>query len=231
MGLFAMADFHLAVGVKDKPMDVFGKSWYNYMERIEQNCKNILSENDVLLIPGDISWGTYTSQAEEDLMFIENLPGTKVITRGNHDYWWASAKKLSELKEKLGLGSLVFLHNSFFVYENIAVCANRGWNYSASDENVKIYNRELLRMELSLEMAEKAGFKDKIAVTHFPPVTADKIPDENYMRLFEKYGVYMCLYGHLHNIKKEDVCEGKFGGVELRLVSSDYLEFKPLKIH
>ncbi len=230
MGLYAMADFHLAVGVEDKPMDVFGGSWHGYMEKIKKNCHDILTDNDVLLIPGDISWGTYTSQAEADLEFINSLPGTKVISRGNHDYWWTSAKKLGEMKERLGLSSLVFMHNSFFKYENIAVCGNRGWNYSGSEENIRIYNREVLRMELSLELAEREGFKEKIAVTHYPPIKPDGTPDENYTNLFKKYGVTLCLYGHLHNVYKTDAFEETFEGVRYKLVSSDYLMFKPYRI-
>ncbi len=230
MGLYAMADFHLAIGVADKPMDVFGKVWQNYMTKIEENCRKVLTDNDVLLIPGDVSWGTYTSQAENDLKFINSLPGKKVISRGNHDYWWTSAKKLDELKEKLQLDTLIFLHNSFYQYENTAICANRGWNYSLSEENVKIYKRELLRMELSLQMAEKAGFSEKIAVTHYPPVTPDGNVDENYLAFFEKYGVTLCLYGHLHNVRKENVFEGMAKNVEFRLVSADYLEFMPFRI-
>ena len=224
-----MADFHLAIGVKDKPMDIFGVRWSGYMDKIGKNCMDILGEDDVLLIPGDISWGTYTSQAEEDLRFIEELPGRKVISKGNHDYWWTSAKKLNELKERLELKSITFLHNDFFVYENVAVCANRGWNYSMSEENLKIYKRELIRMELSLSAAEKAGFKEKIAVTHYPPII-EKKPDKEYMSLFEKYGVKTCLYGHLHNISAGDVFEGVCGSTEFKLVSSDYLNFMPLRI-
>ncbi len=230
MGLYAMADFHLAIGVKDKPMDIFGRNWHNYMEKIKENCNICLTEDDVLLIPGDISWGTYMSQAENDLKFIEELPGKKVISRGNHDYWWASAKKLEEMKQRLELHSLIFLHNSFFEYEDIAVCANRGWNYSASSENVKIYSRELLRMELSLDVAEKAGFKSKIAVTHYPPILPDGTPDGRYIELFKKYNVALCLYGHLHNVKDSEVFEGEYCGIDFKLVSSDYLDFMPFKI-
>ena len=229
MSLFAMADFHLSKSIKDKPMDVFGKQWENYMQKIEENCKNMLSENDVLLIPGDISWATYAEELKSDLDFIENLPGRKIISKGNHDYWWTSAKKLEELKESLGIKTISFLHNNFFVYEDTAICGNRGWIKSDSEENKKIYDRELIRLELSLKSAEDAGYDKKIVMTHYPPCCGnDKIFDD-FFEIIDKYNVKRCIYGHLHN-NFSSAFTGIYNGVQFDLVSADYLDFKPLTV-
>ncbi len=229
MSLFAMADFHLSKSIKNKPMDVFGKTWENYMQKIEKNCNNILKPDDVLLIPGDISWGTYANEIKEDLKFIENLPGKKIISKGNHDYWWIGAKKLEELKEDFDIKTLNFLHNNFFAYQDIAICGNRGWIKSDADENKKIYARELIRLELSLKEAEAAGYSKKIVMTHFPPCCNSEKVFDDFFEIISKYNVQRCIYGHLHN-NFSMAFTGMYGNVRFDLVSADYLEFKPLLI-
>jgi len=231
MSLYAMSDFHLCVGVKDKPMDIFGDKWVDYINKIYINCNKILNEDDLLLIPGDISWATYKDQAIDDLRFINNLPGKKIISKGNHDYWWTTAKKLSELKTKYNLNTIEFLKNNYFSYNNTAICGNRGWTLlSNEEEDIKIYNRELNRLELSLESANKAGFNNKIVMTHYPPLKDKYTPDENVLSLLLKYNVTHCIFGHLHNLDSNEVYKGVYDGIEFNLVSSDYLNFTPTHI-
>lgn len=229
MSLFAMADFHLSKSIKDKPMDVFGKKWENYMQKIEENCNNILNQDDVLLIPGDVSWGTYASEIKSDLEFIENLPGKKIISKGNHDYWWTGAKKLEEMKAEFGITTVSFLHNNFFSYKDIAICGNRGWIKSESEENKKIYAREMIRLELSLKEAENAGFRKKIVMTHYPPCAGNEKIFDDFLELLLKYNVQRCIYGHLHN-NFSAAFNGNCADVRFDLVSADYLDFKPLLI-
>lgn len=229
MSLFAMADFHLSKSIKDKPMDIFGKRWENYMQKIEDSCKTVLSENDVLLIPGDISWATYANELKSDLDFIENLPGKKIISKGNHDYWWTSAKKLEELKAGFNIKTINFLHNNFFVYGDTAICGNRGWIKSESDENKKIYDRELIRLELSLKAAQNAGYDKKIVMTHYPPCSGNDEIFEDFLEIINKYNVKRCIYGHLHN-NFSSAFTGMCGDIKFDLVSADYLDFIPLKI-
>lgn len=230
MALYVMADFHLCMGVQNKPMDVFGGRWDNYTEKIEQNCNSILKSDDILLIPGDISWGTYTHQAVEDFKFISALPGTKIISRGNHDYWWTTKNKLDKLMSELGITNIKFLHNNFYSYNNIAICGCRGWIYSSSEEDMKIYKRELLRLEYSLDSAEKSGFNEKIAVMHYPPYKYADTPDENILEILRKYNVKYCFYGHLHSNFNRPFLQGLFSGIEFSLISADYLNFVPKKI-
>ena len=230
MALYAMGDLHLSFGIKDKPMDVFGAGWQNYMEKIEKNFKNILKEDDMILLAGDLSWATYVDQATEDFNFLESLPGRKIISKGNHDYWWDTISKLNKFKIEKKYVNVEFLHNNFYIYEDYAICGNRGWIYSASEEDVKIYERELQRLELSLQAAEKVGHKKKIVMTHFPPLTAFEMGDGRIMDLFKKYGVEQCVYGHLHNINPKENFDQTVSGIRFRLVSADYLEFNPVKI-
>lgn len=230
MALYAMGDLHLSLGIKDKPMDVFGAGWQDYMEKINEKCRRVLTDDDLLLIPGDISWATYMQQATEDFDFIEALPGRKIISKGNHDYWWDTISKLNKFKIEKEYKTIEFLHNKFFVYDNMAICGNRGWVFSASQEDIKIYDRELSRLELSLAAAEKAGFDKKIVMTHFPPLPALQAGDGRMVDLMRKYGVTECVYGHLHNISPNENQTQTINGIRFRLVAADYLEFNPLKI-
>lgn len=230
MALYAMADFHLSFGITDKPMDIFGLAWQGYMEKIEKNCRDILTDDDTLLMPGDFSWATYLDQAVADFDFLQSLPGRKIISKGNHDYWWETVSKLNKFKNEKNYDSVNFLHNNFYIYDDVAICGNRGWIFSASEEDVKIYERELQRLQISLEAAEKAGFSKKIVITHFPPLTALEAGDGRIIDLLKKFGVTECLYGHLHNVSPKDNVSMSVGDIRFRLVSADYLEFKPLRI-
>lgn len=234
MAIYALSDFHLYLGIKDKPMDVFGSHWDNHMERIETNCRRLLTQEDTLLIPGDISWATYLEQALEDLQFIHRLPGKKIISKGNHDYWWTTAKKLMEFRDLHELDSISFLHNNFYDCQGWAICGNRGWIDEASDGFTEsdriIFERELQRLELSLKEAHTAGYTKKIVMTHYPPGFGAAGPNLRILELLKTYGVQWCLYGHLHGVRPEFCLRGRHDGVEFRFVSCDCVEFMPLLI-
>lgn len=233
MSIYTLSDLHLAFGV-DKPMDIFGYGWENYMERIETNWKNTVSPTDTVIIGGDISWGTYLEDIKPDFDFLESLPGRKILLKGNHDYWWESLTKLRRFSDEMGYKTIEFLHNTSVIAENTAICGTRGWidksadNFKTDDE--KIYSRELGRMELSLCDGIKHNPERIIAVLHYPPITKDKTINEDYMDLFIKYNVSTCIYGHLHSASFRNAVEGVINGVEFRLVSADYLRFLPQKL-
>ncbi len=230
MALYAIGDMHLSYGIEDKPMDVFGENWHNYMDRLKENCHRVLKEDDVLLIVGDSSWATYMEESVADFEFINSLPGRKIISKGNHDYWWDTVSKLNKFKKEKGFDTIEFLHNNFFVYEDYAICGNRGWIFSSSAEDVKIFDRELGRLELSLEAAEKCGYEKKIVMTHFPPLVSLDAGDDRFVQLMKKYGVENCVFGHLHNLRKGEVPKREIAGTTFRLVSADYLGFEPARI-
>ena len=222
MAVFAISDLHLSLGL-NKPMDVFGVSWENYVQRIEENWRDAVSDGDTVLMCGDISWATYLEQAIEDFKFIHSLPGKKIISKGNHDYWWCTAAKLQEFKEKYGFDDIVFLHNNAVLVEGVAVCCARGWkspfekNFTCEDQ--KIYERELIRLRLSLEDGKKKSGR-LLAMLHYPPDFAIDM-------LLDEYNIEKCIYGHLHGRQAYERRSEKIRNI---LVSSDFLEFHPLRL-
>jgi len=229
--LFAIGDLHLSFSV-DKPMDVFGYHWKNHHEKIEKSWENSITEDDLVLIPGDISWAMNFSEAKKDFEWIHSLPGTKIITKGNHDYWWESLKKLRESLPD----SIIPIQNNAVKTGGYIIAGTRGWltpefdDYSAAEDE-KAYQRELGRLKLSLEAAEKIRGDEKLIVMlHYPPLISGK-PTE-FAELIVQYGADACVYGHLHNSpgEWEDNLHIEYGGVRSYLVSADYLDFSPLEL-
>jgi len=233
MAIYAISDLHLALSV-DKPMDVFGARWSNYMDRLEENWRSTVDTNDYVLIPGDISWATYLSQAYKDFSFIEQLPGIKIISKGNHDYWWTTKNKLDKFLSENGFSSIHFMHNNSFTIEDTAVCGTRGWEMPGEDgfnaEDAKIYSRELQRLELSLKSAVVPDNGRLIAAMHFPVFNSKGVFSE-FLGIMEKYCVQLCIYGHLHGEAHKYAVEGMVRGVEFRLVAADRLGFRPLRLY
>ena len=233
MALYAISDLHLSLSV-DKPMDVFGKHWERYMERIKYNWEKEIVDDDYVLIPGDVSWATYLEQIYEDFNFINQLPGIKIISKGNHDYWWSTVSKLEKYVKENNFNTIRFLHNNSFTYKDAVICGTRGWNCPGdeqfSQEDEKIYNRELVRLELSLNQGIKNSFKEIIVALHYPPVNKDKDMASGFMQLLKKYNVNTCIYGHLHGEAQKDALIGMHEGIQFYLVASDYMNFSPLKL-
>lgn len=226
MGIFAIADLHLSFS-SNKPMDIFGLNWIDHAGQIQENWISQIKETDLVLIPGDISWALHLKEAEADLKWLSALPGIKVILRGNHDYWWVTLKKM-----RMAYPELFFLQNNAFVYNDYVICGTRGWLCPGEqgfneEQDLKIYQRELIRLRLSLEEG-RASSKKIIAMIHYPPFTA-KQESSGFTELFKEYSVDLVLYGHVHN-QFDSIFEGIRDGIEYRLVSSDYLKFNPAGI-
>ncbi len=222
MAIYSISDLHLSLSC-DKPMDIFGARWENYMHLLKENWQNTVAPDDLVLIPGDVSWATYIDHAEADFRFLDELNGTKLISKGNHDYWWETLSKLNAYKEKMGFSSLHFMHNTVYVHNQIAICSAKGYpDNGKSEEDKKLYNRELARLKLSLDMAKKSDARVIYVMLHYPPM-----PDSEFAKLMEEYKVSLCLYGHLHGPHQKMAVLGMHHGIEYRLVSADYLKFKP----
>lgn len=212
-------------------MDIFGHSWDNHHERVKQSWLNQVSPEDVIIIPGDVSWGLRLDEALADIEWIHNLPGRKILTKGNHDLWWVSVNKLNKLYDDMD-----FVQNTAVdVGGGVFICGSRGWICPGTDgfteHDRKIYNREVQRLKMSLEDAKKQGAKTIIASLHYPP-TNDKMQKSGFTELMEEFGVKTCVYGHLHG--KEAFKHGISGilnGVEYKLVSLDYLNGEPKLIY
>jgi uncharacterized protein len=227
VGLFAIADLHLALS-GDKPMDVFGEKWYKHDEKIKENWLELIGDEDTVLIAGDISWSMRMEEGIKELQWIHELPGKKYIIRGNHDYWWGSINKLNSLYE-----DMKFVQNNFFTYEDYAICGTRGWTCPGGDKftvkDEKIYNRERIRLRLSIDAAKKSGYNKFICMVHYPP-TNDKFEDSGFTEIFKEYGVEKVIYGHLHGHSLNRALTGNRDDIEYIVTSCDYLNFKPIKI-
>ena len=230
MNLFAIGDLHLPGG-DDKPMDVFGDHWEDHFGHISQDWREYVGPDDLVLIPGDISWAMQLANAVPDLRQIGELPGRKILCKGNHDYWWSS---LTQLKASLPERMDVLQHSAIDAGE-IVVCGTRGWviptqEAPLSSEDEKLYNRELMRMGMALQAADKLRDERPIVVMmHYPPLYAME-RDTAFARLFERFGVHTVVYGHLHGAGIRSGFNGEHLGVRYRLVSCDSLGFRLAKI-
>ena len=230
MKIFTISDLHLPLGI-DKPMDVFGEKWNNYVERIRENWQAKIGKDDVVVLGGDFSWATYLEQAKKDFDYLEGLNGKKILLKGNHDYWWTTAQKLKNYVSDNGYSSIIFLHNNHYKIGNIGICGTRGWvcdNLTGSDDR-KIYDREVLRLKMSLDSAVNNGCKRLIAFTHYPPFKMNGF-DTEFTKTVEEYGAEKCIYGHLHGHIQSKSFNGTHNGVEYMLVSADYIGFSPVLI-
>ena len=223
MALFSISDLHLSFGT-DKPMDVFGKRWQNYEEKLKTNWNSSVAETDVVIVNGDNSWATYLEDTREDFNFINSLNGIKIISKGNHDYWWSTMSKHEKWCKQNGFDTIKFLHNNYYMYEDTAICGTRGWQLtSCNEDDMKVHNRELERLKISLDLAKRENPKSIIVALHYPP-------DEHFRKLIESYDVVLCLFGHLHSAGFKDYEDYIINQVQYKLVSCDYLEFIPYKI-
>ncbi len=221
--IFALSDTHLG----KKPMDKFGAEWIKHSEKIKQNWLKTVSDSDIVLIPGDISWAMSFEDAKEDLNFIASLTGKKILLRGNHDYWWKSVSKLNNTYSKYGM---YFLQNDCFVIEDgLGVCGARLWTKD-KDDDLKIYEREIVRARISLEMSKCKNCDKIIFISHFPPLYNNGEETE-INEMLSEYPVIKAVYGHLHGRDNFDYgFKGFKNGIEYKLVSADFVNFKPERI-
>ena len=235
MGLYAIGDLHLSLST-DKPMDVFGKEWKNHVEKIEKNWIRQIRQEDTVVITGDHSWGRNLNESRADLGFIASLPGRKILLRGNHDMFW-DAKKTRLLNE-LYKGKLLFLQNNYFTYgdpsKNVhALVGTKGYCYEGKDTPEhfqKIVKREQERLRISFESAAADGYEHFIMFLHYPPTSIGEM-ESCFTRMAEEYGAEMVIYSHCHGeARYQDSFLGEVEGVDYRLVSADYLKFRPEKI-
>ena len=227
MALFAIGDLHLCLGAP-KPMDVFGGAWVGYMDKLREGL-SIIGPGDTTILLGDLSWALDLPSSAADFAWINEIPGRKIILKGNHDYWWSTAAKFRKFCDENGFRDMELLNNNFFEYDGYAVCGTRGWFFEeerSGQHDEKVFKRELIRLEASLKAA---GERQKLVFLHYPPrYKGYECPE--ILDLLEKYQVRRCFYGHLHGGSHKLAMEGLWDGVEFRLVAADYLDFKPYKV-
>ena len=227
MALYSIGDLHLSLG-GDKPMDKFGEIWQNHPQKLIEGFRD-LRDDDLTVLCGDLSWAMSLAGAEEDFRFINDLPGKKLILKGNHDYWWSTATKAYSFFEQHGFETMEILHNNAHAYGDFALCGTRGWFYEedhGTEHDRKMMLREVQRLETSLKAA---GEREKIAFLHYPPVFQNYRCDE-ILRLLDEHRVKRCYYGHIHGKGIRLAYNGWIGCTEFRLVSADAVGFRPVKI-
>jgi len=227
MALYAIGDLHLSLSA-DKPMDIFGGNWIGYLEKLKEGLSVIRPEDTTVLL-GDLSWALDLKDAVADFAFINEIPGRKIILKGNHDYWWNTATKFYKFCQENGFSEQLILNNNHYEYDSYAICGTRGWFFEedhGSEHDEKVFKRELLRLEASLK---SAGDLPKLVFLHYPPKYKGYECKE-ILQLLEQYEVRRCFYGHLHGPSHALAMEGIWDGVDFKLVAADKLDFQPYKV-
>lgn len=223
MAIYAISDLHLAFGAPEKNMNVFGTRWQDYEEKIKKNWLEKVKDEDVVIMSGDFSWATYINESKKDFDFLNSLPGKKYLLKGNHDYWWTTVKKMNDFIKENKYQNINFLYNNAYDIGKYILTGTRYWGYDEdTEDNEKIFNREILRAKLSLDEAKKLNpEKPIIFTTHYPP-------DERIINALKEYNIKIWIYGHIHTNYEENLIE--ISGIETYLTSADYIDFNMIEI-
>ena len=251
MSIYAIGDLHLSLN-KEKPMDIFGLNWKNHEQKIKENWEKTVSKDDLVLLPGDFSWEMHLKDMYEDFKFLNDLPGRKLLLKGNHDYWWTTLAKMREFVEENKFDNIDFVYNNSYIFEDKIIAGTRGWALNDTENGIKMNHREEERLRISLKSGvESFGDKEIICLMHYPPIVTEeenqesskkkennkidnqkniKLKISNYVQIMKEYNVRTCLYGHLHGESHNEAFEGVIENINFKLVSSDYLDFKLYKV-
>lgn len=240
MSIYAIGDLHLSLN-KEKPMDIFGGNWKNHEQKIKENWKNTVQDNDLVILPGDFSWEMHLKDMYNDFAYLNDLPGKKLLIKGNHDYWWTTLAKMREFLQENKFVNIDFLYNNSYLFEDKIIAGTRGWALNDTENSNKMNHREEERLKLSLQSGvDNFGDREIICIMHYPPIIEEDNNDannqnknlkvSNYVQIMKDYNVKTCLYGHLHGESHKEAFEGIIDGINFKLVSSDYLDFKLYKL-
>lgn len=240
MSIFTIADLHLSSD-GSKSMEIFGPRWRDYQYKIEKNWRAIVNPEDTVIIPGDISWALKLEDSLSDFLFLESLPGTKLIGKGNHDFWWSTMAKLNAFFEENNIRSIRFLYNNAYRLDDCIVCGTRGWFVEENQQNtvgntdyMRIVNREVIRLRLSLDEAKKLcdAAEEPLPILvflHFPPVWNEFVCKE-IVETLKEYGIRSCYFGHIHGAYYAPRTR-EYDGIEFTICAADYLNFAPMPVY
>lgn len=235
MSIYTIGDLHLSFK-ENKPMSIFGDNWENHEEKIRKDWIEKVKEEDLVVLPGDFSWSMHLPDTDQDFEYLAQLPGKKLLLKGNHDYWWTTVTSMRNFLETKEFKNIDFLFNNAYEFENYIIAGTRGWSLTEeSEEDKRLLKREMLRLELSIQEGIKKYGEDKeiIVFMHYPPINKNNIIQNemnDFIRIMKQYHVKKCYYGHLHSISIREAVEGDHFGIDFKLVSADGLDFKLLKI-
>lgn len=230
MAIYTISDLHLSLGM-DKPMDIFGDNWENHEKKIRGNWIKKVKENDLVLLPGDFSWATYIEDAKKDFEYLNQLPGKKLLLKGNHDYWWGSLTKMRKFLEENNFKNIDFIYNNSYLWENKIIVGTRGWSEQEGSPE-KIIRRENIRLQLSLQdgITKYGEDKEIIVCMHYPPFTKYEEETLSFVKTMKKYNVKTCIYGHIHGEAGKDAIQGEINGIKYIMASSDQINFDLIKL-
>lgn len=227
MSIYTIADLHLSLDA-NKSMEIFS-GWENYVNRIRDGFAKTVSDGDTVVLAGDLSWGMDLDKSLKDFRFIDQLPGKKIILKGNHDYFWTTKQKMDNFFVENSLNSISILHNNCYVVEDYAICGTRGWVSDGTEQaDQKVILREASRLETSIKEGIKTGYPI-ICFLHYPPIYYNNRCDE-ILNILYKYNIKKCFYGHIHGAGKKNAFTGDYNGTDFTVVSADRLDFTPLRV-
>ena len=234
MSIYTIGDLHLSFN-EDKPMSVFGENWEGYEEKVKENWINLVSENDLVILPGDFSWSMYLKDTYKDFEYLNSLPGKKLLLKGNHDYWWSTVNSMRNYIKENDFTDIDFIYNNAYVFDNKIIVGTRGWSCGEDAKSKKMIEREVARLELSIKNGIENYGEDKeiIAFLHYPPIINQNIQNDEmneFIRMLKKYDIKRCYYGHLHSTAIKEAVEGEHFGINFQLVSADALNFNVVKV-
>ncbi|MBR3970655.1 MAG: metallophosphoesterase [Ruminococcus sp.] len=229
MSLYVIGDLHLCFSDPAKTMSIF-RGWEDYQRKIEENWLASIKDDDTIVLVGDTSWGMTLQQALPDFQFIHNLPGRKIVLKGNHDYWWTTKKKMEDFLSENGLDSINILHNNHYQYGEYGICGTRGWvNMPDEVQDEKVLRREVQRLEASVKSAVAVGLEPMVFM-HYPPIFASNF-NYDILEILYRYNIKDCYYGHIHGRSAHELCvTNTYDDVNFHLISGDYLHFIPEKV-
>lgn len=230
MSIYAIGDLHLSFA-NPKPMNIFGNNWNNHEEKIKLDWISKVKEGDTVVLPGDFSWAMNLKDTKKDFEYINNLPGKKIMSKGNHEYWWTTVTNIKKFLKENNFSNIDFLYNNSIEVEDKLICGTRGWNLNLENETSnKIITREEIRLEISIQDAINKNLdKEIIVFMHYPPIIKQNL-NTGFFKILKKYNIKRCYYAHLHGNSIKEALNGVYDGIEFKLVSADGLDFKLLKI-
>ena len=234
MAIYTIGDLHLSFN-EDKPMSVFGENWEGYEEKVKESWISLVTEKDLVILPGDFSWSMYLKDTYKDFEYLNALPGKKILLKGNHDYWWSTVNSMRNYIKENHFKNIDFIYNNAYEFENIIIVGTRGWAFGEDAESKRMIQREMARLELSIKNGiENYGEnKEIIAFLHYPPIINQNIQNNEmneFIRILKKYDIKKCYYGHLHGTAIKEAVEGEHFGIAFKLVSADAIQFNLVKI-
>lgn len=234
MSIYTIGDLHLSFK-ENKPMSIFGDNWEGHEEKIKKDWLEKVKEEDLVILPGDFSWSMYLKDADEDFKYLNQLPGKKLLLKGNHDYWWSTVTSMRNFLQENDFKNIDFIYNNAYEYENYIIAGTRGWSQTEENEDKRLFKREALRLELSIQngIANYGEDKKILLFMHYPPITNSNLArneTNEFIQIMQKYHIKKCYYGHLHSTSIKNAVEGNYFGIDFKLVSADGLDFKLWKI-